>query len=240
MTNFDKLLEEPFLKTILLENMEFENRDRKNDKNFDLLNYLNDSFFYTIHLMTLYDQLQNSIEFLSNYRYNKKDEIGRGKHLVYNVENYIIRITSVSDRMLQMINAIFNLGINEKDVKERLVLNNSKVIKTNIPEHFKNFKKILIDFTGDRNAIIHRHSYINEELFRLEKFYNPTIVEHYFMKASPEEQEKFKFIRQQTLTNFIKKTKSDFKEVNELCFERTIPIFKVLESEFSKQKSILK
>ena len=66
-------------------------------------------------------------EFLSNYGYSKKIESTRADYLIYNLENYLIRLNSVYDRVLQIVNAVFHLCINEENVNHSVIISNYKV-----------------------------------------------------------------------------------------------------------------
>ena len=170
----------------------------------------------------------------------KKDDVGRGKHLVYNYENFIIRIVSVSDRLMQLINAVFYLGINAKDVKERLILNNDKIVISEIPNRFKELNKVITKFKGDRNQVIHRHSYVEKKLKQIDMFYHPEITKEYFETKSKKEIEQLKTVRKMALTDFIKKTKTDFGQTNEICFKHINLILDELHKEYERMKIVLK
>ncbi len=70
--------------------------------------YVHKVGFYLVHTLTWCKQLDLAIEFLSNYDYSKKIEASRADHLIYNIENYLIRLNSVYDRILQIVNAAFS------------------------------------------------------------------------------------------------------------------------------------
>src|SRR5690606_34214760 len=146
--------------------------------------------FYSIHFLELCRQLENAIELLSNFRYDGKSSISRGDHLTYNIENYIIRLTSLSDRTLQTINATFHLGIDERDVNERVIINNIKVSRTTLSKHYNDFKKSLKDYTGERNTIVHRHSFMDKQLKKIQIFYHSELTKG--MLADSEKVDGFK------------------------------------------------
>jgi hypothetical protein len=59
------------------------------------------------HLTTCYEQMEHAVEFLSDFSYSKRMRergIRRHHHLLYNVENYIIRTQALYDRLLQLVN----------------------------------------------------------------------------------------------------------------------------------------
>jgi hypothetical protein len=241
MTEIEKIHTHPFVVNFINDSNNYGLIERVNNEKdlTELEYYINKTMFYGIHLISLFNQLENSVNLLSNYKNNSKDEIGRGNHFTYNFENYLIRVISISDRLMQTINAVYHIGINEKDVSERIILNNIKVTNTSLPEKYKELKKILNNYSGDRNTIIHRHSIINDELFRIEKLYHPILTQKYIEKSTKEEIEKFKRIRKDVLTRLIKKTKADFKNTNEMCFKKIIPILDILGEEYLKIKSKL-
>ncbi|MDX2359327.1 MAG: Cthe_2314 family HEPN domain-containing protein [Crocinitomicaceae bacterium] len=201
--------------------------------------YVRNAGFYCVHLLELCKQLDNAIELFSNFNYSKSNKVGRIEHLKYNLENYIIRLTSISDRMLQLINGVFHLGTNEKSVNDRTILTNVKVDRTDVPKLYKVFNKTIKDYTSDRNAIVHRHAYLDDKLHRFKLFYNDELTQIAFDKKELN-QESFKHRRKKMLTDFILDKKTVFKEINKNCFVTILPIFDQLETEYNKQKKQLK
>ncbi len=247
MTNLDKILTHDFVQNVLndgeiiskgrdfkLSDIEFENEPKFTEFEF----YIHETGFYCIHLLELCRQLENAIALLSNFRYDSKTEIGRGDHLTYNIENYIIRLSSLSDRVLQTINAGFHLGIDERDVNDRVIINNIKVSRTNVSKHFNEFRKTLKDYTGERNTIVHRHSYMDKQLRRIQIFYHTQLTKGILKDANKSEQ--FKEIRKEILTKFINDRKKEFRKTNEMCFEKILPIFDDLNDQYLKMKTRLK
>jgi len=196
--------------------------------------YIHNTGFYSVHLLELCKQLENALELFSNFNYSKK-EISRGDHITYNIENYIIRLSSLTDRILQTINAVFHLGIDEKDVNERVITRNIKVSRTETKKHFNEFKKTLNGYSSERNTIVHRHSYLDNQLRRIQMFYHLD-----FSKRLLDDKPYFKYFRKKELTDFIKEKKEEFNKTNESCFESMIPIFNDLNSQYEKMKIKLK
>jgi len=200
--------------------------------------YIHNSGFYFVHFLELCRQLENAPELLSNFRHDSNSKIIRGDHLTYNLENYIIRLTSISDRTLQTINAVFHLCIDEKDVNERVILNNLKVSRTELSKHYNEFRKSLKEYTGDRNTIVHRHSFLDKRLKRIQIFYHKELTQK--MLADSEKESGFKEIRKRLLTKFLSDRKKEFHSTNEKCFKTIIPILDILEEQYKKMKLKLK
>src|SRR5699024_1454960 len=80
--------------------------------------------FFLVHMLAWCKQLDLSIELLSNFDYSKKINASRADHLIYNLENYLIRVNSVYDRVLQLTNAVFHLCISEEYVGHSVIITN--------------------------------------------------------------------------------------------------------------------
>lgn len=224
---------EPFLKDAKIADVELINTDIIPE----IEHYIQNVHFYANHLFHLCNQLERAIELLSNFRFNSKNGISRGEHLTYNVENYIIRLTSLTDRILQTINAVFHLGINEKDINDRIIINNLKVTMTSLPESFKEFRKVLQNYVTERNVIVHRHSHIKKDLFQIEIFYHTELSKR---MLESDKGKNLKYVRTQALNRYLSKTKKEFTQTNQMCFEKLLLIFDDLDKQYSIMKLKLK
>ena len=221
---------EPFLKDAETADVELVNDDVIPEIEY----YIRNTAFYAIHLFQLCNQLERAVELLSNFRFNSKDEISRGEHLTYNVENYIIRLTSLTDRILQTINAVFHLGINEKDINERVIINNLKVTMTSLPATFNEFRKVLGSYKDNRNTIVHRHSHIKKDMHIIEALYHKQLSNK--ILEDKDKAKNFKEVRKEELTNYLSRTKKEFKQINGMCFEKLLLIFDDLDKQYVTMK----
>jgi hypothetical protein len=199
------------------------------ETDFDELEYfIHRVGFYTMYFLVLCRQLEYGIKFLSNFNYEIKSDYNRIDHLRYNIENYIIRFHSLSDRLLQVINSVFHLTIDECEVDASIIMTNLRVARTNVPSKYRSFKSIINKLNPYRNIILHRHSYLEKELKKLELFYQI---------GNPDT--KIKSYRSQQLKNYVKKKTDEFRKNNEDVF-LTIPnIFNALLIEYRKQRKKL-
>ena len=125
-------------------------------------------------IMTWMEQLDHAVYYLSDYSYKKQAQeegVNRAKHLIYNVENYLIRLHSVYDRALQLTNSVFHLGISEASVGHSVIVSNLKVARTDVKGYLKKLKKECEKRAQERHAIVHRESHREDRLRRLELFY---------------------------------------------------------------------
>lgn len=238
MENYNKIIQHQFCQAILFGDIE-SNLNGSVEDYSEIEYYVHGAMFYTTHLMSLFNQLENAIGLLTNFRFNPKDKISRADHLTYNVENYMIRVISISDRLLQVINSIYYLKLDEKKVKYNIVFKDGKISSTKIPQYFEELKNILDEYRTDRNYVVHQHSYISVDIHRIQKLYDTILTEKYAARESPEEFENFKQIRKLALKTLTSKLKEEFNKTNEKCGQKICLIFDILNTEYESKKKEL-
>ena len=191
--------------------------------------------FYLVNTISWCKQLDLAIELLSNFDYSKK-EASRADHLIYNIENYLIRIKSVHDRVLQLVNAVFHLCINEANVNNGVIVSNYKVQhRPDILKAIKAISKYLSKHEHIRHTLIHRHSLIDKDLKKIELFYFNN-----FEHLDDEDQVKaYKYVRTEHLKRFLSAKKVEFKKINEDLYGLINTLFLELNSEYARQKNIV-
>lgn len=200
--------------------------------------YIHNTGFYTSNLLMLFRQLEFAIEFLTNYNYGKQVQANRIDHLAYNIENYIIRISSVLDRTLQVINAVFHLCIHETHVNERLILKNLKVSRTKTHIHYNKLKSVVNSYSGDRNTIVHRHSYLHKEIRKLYLYYDEFLTKE--LCENDETNEPFILQRKKILTDFVVDKKKEFSKCNHDIYSQLTGLFDEMSIHYERLKRSLK
>lgn len=123
------------------------------------------------------DQLYFSIKMLSGYRSNiTKKDMNRYDYIVFGVENYYLRLTSVFDRCLILANVIYQLGLPDRQCRNDTIIKNSHIMRTSVATRLKELDKFTQPFRFHRNTIAHTTSYTDKELNQLGSYYY--IVEH--------------------------------------------------------------
>ena len=203
--------------------------------NFDEFQfYVHNVGFYLTHCLTWCKQLDASVEFLLNYDYSKKLNTNRADHLIYNIENYFIRLNSVYDRVLQIVNAVFHLCINEESVNHNVVISNLKVAhRSKIKSEIKSVNKFLSDYAQKRNTLIHKHSWRDVKLRKIELFYVTNIEE---LKLTQKEKINLKSFRARKLKEYISEKKIEFNDINIGLYNKLNSLFSSLKPEYLRQK----
>ena len=85
------------------------------------------------------------------------------------VKSYLIIWSTIIDLVARLINAVFDLGIHDSDISFGMVIRNTKVKQTKIPNICRDYQKSLnIDQTNrSRNDAIHRGKLADEEIVAL-------------------------------------------------------------------------
>jgi len=193
-------------------------------------------------IVTWMEQLDHAVYYLSDFSYKKdaKDEgVNRAKHLLYSVENYLIRLQSVYDRALQLTNNVFHLGIEDSNVGHSAVISNLKVSRTDVAGQLRAVKKEVERRAQERHAIVHRESHRDEDLRRLEMFYMFS-EDTWNAKPGGSTFEGLCHMRSQLLKTVVAEKKKDFAELNQSVFGKIEVLFAGLHSQYNKERGRLR
>lgn len=92
------------------------------------------------------------------------DDEAKSAYIEMLVENCIIRVQSIYDRVLVLVNKILDLGISNESVNHNLLVNNEHVKKFAIESKLKAINKMCNEYRFVRNTVIHHDRYSEEEL----------------------------------------------------------------------------
>lgn len=197
--------------------------------------------FSLSHTLGWVQQLHQAVHFMTNFRYGKKAAdaaVNKSHHLLYNVENYLIRMVSVYDRCLQLTNAVFHIGMSDELVNHGAIVSNLHVSRTGVPKLLKAVKKAVKDEEQARHKLIHRHSHMDPELRRIELLYMQTKETWGTDRKFP--YENLVHTRGQLLKKFTTRRKKEFEAINAELVDALGPLFDGLLVEYRRQKARLK
>ncbi|WP_256384790.1 Cthe_2314 family HEPN domain-containing protein [Photobacterium toruni] len=244
MSNFKKLEENTFFVSVTkdgelaFDNVEVDIAETELPEDLELTEYqyyIQKVGFYLVNTVAWCKQLDLAINLLSNFDYSKQGAL-RSEHLIYNIENYLIRIKSVHDRVLQLVNAVFHLCINEASVNHGVIISNYKVQhRREIHKAIKAISKFLSSHEQIRHTLIHRHSLLDKELKKIEMMYANNF-EHI---SDQEEVKKYKSIRSELLKRYVTQKKSEFRSINDTLYGLINDLLISLEPEYERQKRIV-
>jgi hypothetical protein len=123
-------------------------------------------------LLTACEQASQAVMYLSSMPSSRQrlKGITAHKHILYHLEVHAVRTHSLYDRALQLVDSVFHLLNSATEVSHRVVSENLKVARTDIPKLLKAFRKILAPTIGIRNEVVHRESFKDDALRKLEMY----------------------------------------------------------------------
>ncbi len=152
--------------------------------------YLRHCFMASAEVVQLLHQMSFTPAFLSSFRATPRLRaagVTRFEFLVYQLENWFIRCTALSDRALILVNTVCRLGFRPQDCKLNLVTTNSRVAGSAISAAVKALDKHVNTVRPMRNSIAHQHRLRQEGWGDLEGLAlvmqsDPSIVSPHYLK----------------------------------------------------------
>lgn len=196
--------------------------------------------FALSHAFSWVEQLHQAVYFMTDFGYGKKAKelrIKRPAHLLYNIENYLIRLQSVYDRCLQLTNVVFHICISDALVNHSLIVSNLHVARTPVPKLLKAVKKAIDEHAQERHQLIHRHSHIDPDLRKIELLYMhsaetwPVDAKYAYKNLVS--------VRADRSRNFTIKKKAEFVKINSELVTALGPFFDELLVQYKRVKSRL-
>jgi len=95
--------------------------------------YLHECFVSAGELVVACNQLEYALVYLSGYRQRRTADgslITRADYVAYQIENFMIRLGTVTDRALRLVNVVFQLGIQPKECRRSVIADNAHVAPT--------------------------------------------------------------------------------------------------------------
>ena len=83
------------------------------------------------------------------------DDKPMGNYVEYFIENSIIRIQSIYDRVLIFVNRLLGLGLSDECIGHNIIVTNDNVKRYSLEKKLRNLNKAFSDYKNIRNTIIH-------------------------------------------------------------------------------------
>tara|TARA_B110000211_G_C13910924_1_gene478314 strand:- start:48 stop:761 length:714 start_codon:yes stop_codon:yes gene_type:complete len=144
------------------------------------------------------------------------------------IENSIIRVQSIYDRVLIFINRILDLGISNEAINHNSLVTNEHVKRFDLVNKLKAINKICNEYRLIRNTVIHHDRYTEEQLDLLQLLINAD----YLTKESKGKEFMPASELEALIGDFLAITKEDLEgyltkitEKVDLLFEAILPIY---------------
>jgi hypothetical protein len=169
ITLYEDLIEHPFVKQVLQDALLFvKNKDLSQklrqskpifNKNEAYILFIAQTLF---SLLTIYEHLTLIPIYLKSFSLSeeiKKEGVTQHFHVLLCIENYIIKTQSLYDRMLQLVDVVFNIYNPSNQINHNIIIHNLHVKNSGLPSALQKLKKLVKKYSEDRNKIIHRECY---------------------------------------------------------------------------------
>lgn len=157
--------------------------------------------------------------------------------MVYPIDHHFIRINMAMDRTLQLVNAVFWLGIPEKECRFAVVANNLHVAETEVGQHLKQLECILKPYRSYRNTIIHRRQFTDESLERVEPLY---VLEKIDSEDSEDFIGQYRHLFKRLTDQLVREERREFTADNQVVFDEVAKLFASLLHVFMDTQAKLK
>lgn len=189
------------------------------------------------HLLNITKQLAEIPLYLTSFNPStrmKNAGLNRHSYLLYHIENFIIRTSSLFDRALKLIDAVFHLQNDDRECKTNTILKNTHVARTDIPKQMKDLQNLIKKFTSERNKIIHHENY-HDSFLQLLEVYTIVLESETSEENKQVHQEKIKIL----INDIISEHYWEFDIFGEMSYKILNYLFISLEKEYYRQKSRL-
>lgn len=190
--------------------------------------YARRSLVSASELLIVCDQMSYAVEFLSGFRLRNMpsgDLITHHDYIVYHLENHLIRTGSVLDRVLLLVNIIFQLGVPEKECRFSVIADNEHVASTPTADALRAIQKTIAPYQGQRNLVIHRRRLSDANLTPLE-LYSAFQKSESTVSDDDVTENLFHFYKTEA-DRFVKTKKEELWEFNSEAF---LAVFKLLQT----------
>jgi len=115
----------------------------------------------------IYKQLEQIVEYLESQSLTNNILASKIPHIdwfKYHLENHSIRISTIGDLLLVLINKVYMLGISDKLCNINLVTTNENISNTGSVKIIKEYFQYIKDIKRVRNSMIHNGIFVDNDL----------------------------------------------------------------------------
>jgi len=170
-TQFDK---HEFIEALMLILHEFLLRNKPNairssptEKEKRAMNIL----FSANNIIECIDQINFTIEMLSGFRKRDKGLMNRHDYVIFMIENFYLRITSILDRALRFTNLVFEIGLQDRECRVSEIIKDHQIRGTQLKILIEKLNKFTEEYRNERNQVAHSERFKDDLLTDIEGFY---------------------------------------------------------------------
>lgn len=188
-------------------------------------------------LLSICQQLEHSILYFSSFTPSEKMReagVSRHSHLLYCIENYIIRTKSMYDRVLRLVDKVFLVYNPSHLISHELVISNIHIKNSDIPSKLRSIKNSVKGFFRERNEIIHERKYLEDDLLELEGYTILVAIDEAYKNDK-----QFNSLIKSLTSKIVKGKTKLFTAVNKKLFTEIAGLFDECIKRYQEQLQIL-
>lgn len=202
-------------------------------------NYNRYVLWYAWNLVESLRRLNNVKKYMGDFPKPKsylKQEITQYDWIQYHYHVYIVSIVSLYDIALKLVNAVFRLGLPEREAKASTVEENLWVKSTGVADLLKLLKQATAQHTKQRHLFIHEGDLIKLDEIDENKLYGLFLLELYCMALknnvelpSPISVEMLKNLSKPAVNDLLKTMSTEIASLETQIvslFDRLLPVHK--------------
>jgi hypothetical protein len=184
------------------------------------------------------DQMKYAVRSLAGFRRvearGSRFEPTRLDHLIYHLENHIIRTVTLIDRSLQLTNIVYGLGIPERGCSETTVAENAHLKSSAAAKELRRLLALVKPLRQQRNVIVHRRRYRDDTMRRIGTFF---VLEQIEQGDEPAKRvtPNYRWLYKALTDKYVAEKKRELAESNAQAEEICAALFTALEVEFDRQ-----
>lgn len=195
--------------------------------------YRVDVFLSSGNVVNCIEQLHFCVGMLTGFRAPRVPKnMTRHDYIVFGIENYYLRVTSVYDRCLRLVNALYELGIPERSCNDQTITKNLHVRSTPVEASLKELNKFTEHFRPHRNSVTHHATYRDDVLDRLGRYYA------YLHNPQTLPEERFKHICKTLTDKYVSDRQDEFQQKLHELEKLVETLFDALQPVFTRKLSL--
>lgn len=224
MTKDELYKKNKFFRDILDRNVELIKKDGFGNKKIERSHltakekFIIDTFQLVSEIASKLDAIDSCIVLINSFPGSArwKKHFLRSEYIRYHLEVYYFNVIGIFDRLLLLVNHVYDLGFKGKDVKYGLIISNSHLQGTDTLKVLQKFYKALQNIRSVRNMIAHQSRLTDKELDDVQRY-------EFILEKSPglskEMRIMLKLKVRMGFSAFVQKKKKEIKSNNSAIIE---------------------
>lgn len=237
MIDINKMYKNDFAKSLLNDMVEYAKKLAESDELHE--ESIEQKYIHVVseaisEVSGLMDNLNHAEVFLNSYSVSKLwvKHYDKNHYIRYHYEAWVINAIRLYERLLILINDVYELGINHKDVTYTSVSQHPGLSSTRTLEVLNKVHGALSSLQGLKNSIFHRYLYSDQDLTDIARY--DLVARH----SEGKERRDFEHASKYLSSKYLSSKKAEIKENNNQLALAVDAILSTLDERYSAAKRV--